>query len=83
MHTSRELAEWAAYEREYGAIDSGYQDEALAQIHELLQAIYHITCQANSEHGRSEGTEPKRFARPGEIWTEIQKEIGRRESFDA
>ncbi|WP_432001233.1 hypothetical protein [Streptomyces sioyaensis] len=40
--TSRELAEWVAYERAYGPIDLMWTNETLAQIHELLQNLLYV-----------------------------------------
>lgn len=69
-HTALELGEWNAYERAFGPIDGDWRDENAAQINELLQAILHITVQANSKDGTSPQTTPKHKARPHEMWDE-------------
>lgn len=48
--TSREIAEWRAYERLNGPIgSSAYQEEALASMHEMLQHLARILIAQNVE----------------------------------
>lgn len=71
--TSRELSEWSAYERAYGPIDNDWRDETLAQIHELMQDVRHLTARRVSTNGVSTETVPKRRVRPAELWEEYKR----------
>lgn len=73
IHSSLELAEWMAYEKAFGPIDDEWRDNTLAEVHELLQGILHITASANSKDGTSAETKPKHFIRPSEVWPEIKR----------
>ncbi|SOE25604.1 hypothetical protein [Streptomyces sp. OK228] len=70
-HTSRELAEWAAYERYAGPIDRSYDQEALAAIHEQLQAMNHLLGAAHftdKQNTTNPVSEPERYPRSHELY---------------
>lgn len=70
IHSSRELAEWNAYERFYGPIDDDWRDENSAQIHELLQQLLSAFS--------GEGTpEPRHRMRPSQQWEEYKRNLDR------
>lgn len=65
--SSRELTEWAAFERINGPLGSQYGDDMLANIHEQLQAVQYIV-------GKMAAGEdsivplPHRMPRPSEVF---------------
>lgn len=68
--SSLELAEWEAYERYAGPLDSAYLAEALASLHELIQTLNRMTGAAHftdRQHKKNPAPEPKRFPRPHEL----------------
>lgn len=70
-HTSRELAEWAAYERFAGPIDPGYEREALAAIHEQLQYMNRLLGAAHftdKKNPNNPAPEPEHYPRPRELF---------------
>lgn len=70
-HTSRELAEWAAYERYAGPIDRSYDREVLANIHEQLQYLNRLTGAAHftdKKNKNNPAPEPERYPRPSELY---------------
>jgi hypothetical protein len=62
MFTSREIAEFRAYEQAYGPIDGSWEKETLAQMHELLQMSAWI---AGSEAEENPMPNPRTKGRPG------------------
>lgn len=78
-HTSREIAEWMAYEQYAGPIDRGYDREALAGIHEQLQYMNRLIGAAHftdSKHPNNPVPD-KQIALPittGELWIPLRKE---------
>ena len=84
-HTSRELEEWMAYERVVGPVDSSWDQEVLAQIHELIQFQLDVTLRAN---GVKKGWKVEPPRRPWDqeqptgdapVQTEEQKQAAREE----
>jgi hypothetical protein len=70
-HTSREIAEWMAYEQYAGPIDRGYDREALAGIHEQLQYMNRLIGAAHftdSKHPNNPVPEPQHYPRPNELY---------------
>ncbi|OII61215.1 hypothetical protein BJP40_06725 [Streptomyces sp. CC53] len=68
--SSAEYTQWRGFERAYGPIDRRYSDEALANIHEQLQAItYLIGAQLTSQKkgAKNPVPQPKHFPRPHEV----------------
>lgn len=47
--TSRELAEWRAYEFVNGPVGPQYEQEALASIHEMLQQVARLLVAQNAK----------------------------------
>jgi hypothetical protein len=69
-HTSRELAEWEAYERHAGPVDRSYDSEALANIHEQLQYMNRLLGAAHftdKKNPNNPAPEPERYPRPNEL----------------
>lgn len=65
--SSRELSEWAAYERHAGPLGSSWRDEALAAIHEELQKLQYLIGAVNTEKNKENPVpEPKRYPRPND-----------------
>jgi hypothetical protein len=58
--SSRELADWIAYERVAGPIGDGWMSEAVASINELIQQLVILTAQDKS-------MEVQHFPRPHEL----------------
>lgn len=50
--TAREYKEWEAYERATGSLDSEYEREMLAQLHELVQVNNHLTGASVTKKGQ-------------------------------
>ncbi|MGW6790063.1 hypothetical protein [Streptomyces chartreusis] len=71
-HTSREIAEWQAYERYAGPIDRGYDREVLAAIHEQLQMMNRLIGAAHftdpKKNKENPVPEPERYPRPHEMF---------------
>jgi hypothetical protein len=65
IHTSRELAQWAAYERYAGPLDGSWEAETLAQLHEMTQNLCRMFGAANFE--RNPMPEPAHHKRPHEV----------------
>jgi hypothetical protein len=77
-HSSRQLAEWMAFERVSGPIGTAWRDEQLGEINELLQGIRSIL---HSAFGAS-GTEPIRtieVVRPGKVYEDFKRRFERGE----
>lgn len=67
---SRELAEWAAYERYAGPVDDSYLAGALAALHEQIQTLNRMTGAAHftdKKHTKNPAPEPKHYPRPHEL----------------
>jgi hypothetical protein len=65
--TSRQLTEWAAYEKVSGPLDRRYDQEALANIQEQLQYANYLLGAAHftdKDNPDNPVPEPVRFARP-------------------
>lgn len=68
---SRELAEWAAYERYAGPIDDAYLAGVLAALHEQVQTLNRMTGAAHftdKKHTKNPAPEPKHYPRPHELY---------------
>lgn len=74
-HTSKELAEWQAYERVYGHVGKGHSD-VLADIHEQLQLVNHLLGAAHfTPEERPEENPikpPRRYHRGGEVRPSVE-----------
>lgn len=62
MFTSYEIAEWRAYEQAFGPINGHWQNETLAQIHELMQTMAHM---AGARYDENPVPVPRTKDRPG------------------
>lgn len=69
---SHELAEWRAFEQEFGVVGDGWRDQMLCEIHHAIEVGNHYFLQANSEDDDSET--PKRFPMSWEIRELMMKE---------
>ncbi|MFT2016290.1 hypothetical protein ACMA1D_10670 [Streptomyces sp. 796.1] len=67
--SSRELAEWMAYEKVAGPVGSVHGDEILAAIHEQLGFIAHLLGAAHfsDESHPNPIPAPERYPRPHEL----------------
>jgi hypothetical protein len=50
--SARQFSEWMAYEKAFGPIDRNYDQEMLAQLHELLQVNNQLTGAAITKKGK-------------------------------
>jgi hypothetical protein len=66
--SSPELAEWMAYQKLNGPIDSTYSDDALAQIHEVLQYLLRLT---GAQYEDNPAPNPRHFPRSYEFYDPI------------
>jgi hypothetical protein len=69
--SSRELSEWEAYERHAGPLDTVWQDEVMAGIHEQLQQLNRLQGAAHftdKKHTKNPAPEPKHYPRPRELY---------------
>lgn len=67
--SSREMAQWMAFERAHGPIGTEWSDEALAAIQEQLQQLSYLLSQAkftDKTHRKGPVPKPERFPRPYE-----------------
>lgn len=74
--TSRQLAQWQAYELENGPLDSTWRDDVLAGVHELLQAANHLHGAAHftdKKHTKNPVPEPERYPRPWQVREKAQE----------
>ncbi|WP_055563600.1 hypothetical protein [Streptomyces atriruber] len=68
---SRELAEWAAYERYAGPVDDSYLAGVLAALHEQVQTLNRMTGAAHftdKKHKKNPAPEPSHYPRPHELY---------------
>lgn len=74
--TSRDVAEWRAFEIVNGPVDSGWRDDVLAAIHEQLQQISHLTGAAHftDEDNDNPVPTPERYPRPGRPEEPVEEE---------
>lgn len=78
-HTSRQLAEWEAYERFAGPIDRSYDREALAGIHEQLQYMNRLLGAAHFTDKKNPNNpvpEPEHYPRPHELYKRASESEG-------
>jgi hypothetical protein len=72
---SYELSEWVAYERVFGPIGSRYNDEMLAQQHEILQSVaYLLGAQVTPKGQKNPIPIPKHTPRPDEQFVQEKDE---------
>ncbi|MFD4474709.1 hypothetical protein ACFWPU_01130 [Streptomyces sp. NPDC058471] len=62
--TAREYREWEAYERATGPLDSGYEREMLAQLHELAQLGNLLAGRPQKRGGKNAAGKFKKAPRP-------------------
>lgn len=75
MHSSREVAEYLAYENVAGPLGPSYEQGMLASILELLQQINYNAVQLQLEKGSENPIpEPQHIPRPHELLAEAQKQ---------
>lgn len=81
---SHELTEWVAYEKAFGPLGSRYNDEMLAQQHELLQTLAYLTgAQVTQKNQKNPIPSPRHTPRPDEQFVEAEGEsIVNRAEFD-
>lgn len=72
--TSREIAEWRAYELLNGPVGPSYEQNALASIHEMVQQLCRIMISVNSEEGSSGVPDIIRYPRPDEFLRQTEEE---------
>lgn len=83
--SSREMAEWMAYEQVVGPFDNTWRDETLSVVLELLQSANHLHGAAHftdKKHPDNPVPEPKRWIRPWEAFEksrEVQQEAMEKE----
>lgn len=74
---SRELAEWAAYERVAGPVNDAYLAEVLAALHEQVQTLNRMTGAAHftdKKHTKNPAPEPRHYPRPHELYESSEEE---------
>lgn len=74
---SREVAEWQAYEQHSGPLGTVWLHETLANIHEQLQSLNHLTGQAHftdKQHRTGPIPKPEHYPRPHEVITKATRD---------
>lgn len=69
--SSRELAEWKAYERVSGPLGTSWFADVIAGLHEQLQGIAYLLSQANftdKNHRTGPVPQPKDYPRPHALY---------------
>ncbi len=70
-YTSRQIAEWLAYERFAGPIDRSYDRDVLAAMHEQLQYLCRLIGAAHftdRKHPNNPVPEPQHYPRAHELY---------------
>lgn len=76
--SSRQVAEWMAYERVEGPLDGSLRDDVLAGIHEQLQLIARLT---GAQFKQNPAPEPEHVPRPHELYELAKKQRSREENY--